>query len=144
MSDLTLELLTQEKAIQLWPELVPLVEASILGNEVSACDLTPQDIFNAICTDEIAIFAGFNGGTVIFILGIQFHGDENTKCATITVMAGTRMVTFARDYWDYVRDWLRSNGVAFLDSHVPLERAMLYMDKFGFDKSCAYIRMTLG
>jgi hypothetical protein len=128
----------------MWPQLVPLVEESIQGNDVSANDLSAQDIFNAICTDEIAIFAGFEGGDVVTILGIQFHGDEQTKIATIVVMAGRKLLMFKRHYWKPVLDWLQGNGVAFLDSHVPLDRVMLYTTKFGFNQSCAYIRMTLG
>lgn len=144
MSTPSVELLTTERALSLWPQMVPLIEESIEGNEVSADDLTAQDIFNAVCNDEVAIFACFLDGRLTTILAIQFHGDETTKCATIVAMAGKKLVFFKRHYWQAVLDWLRGNNIKFLDSHVPFDRAMMYTSKFGFDKSCAYIRMTLG
>lgn len=144
MSELTIELLSQERAIELWPQIVPLVEASAMGNEISADTMDPQYVFNAVCADEAVIFAGFERGKIATVLGIQFTDNNGTKCADIIVMAGRRMTAFKRLCWGPILDWLRANEVKFLDSYVPMDRAMLYINKFGFDKSCAHIRMSLG
>ena len=144
MSDLSIELLTQDRAIELWPEMVPLVEKSAMGNAISAATMDPQYVFNAIVADEAVIFAGFDEGKLSTILGIQFSDANGTKCADIIVLAGRKLTAFKRLYWEPILDWLRANQVKFLDSYVPMDRAMLYMNKFGFDKSCAHIRMSLG
>ena len=144
MSELAIELLTQERAIALWPKIAPLVEKSVRGNVMSSSDMDSQYVFNAICADEAVIFAGFEGGDLATILGIQFSDANGHKCADIIALAGRRLTKFKQQFWNPILDWLRANGVEFLDSYVPTERAMLYVNKFGFDKSCAHIRMTLG
>lgn len=144
MSELTIELLTRDRAIELWPEIAPLAEQSTQGNVMTASDMDTQYIFNAIMADEAVIFAGFDGGKLTTILGIQFSEANGHKCADIIALAGRRLSMFKSRYWEPILDWLRANDVEFLDSYVPTERAMLYMNKFGFDKSCAHIRMSLG
>jgi len=144
VSDLSIELLTQKRAIELWPKIAPLAEKSALGNVMTASDMDSQYIFNAVCADEAVIFAGFENGELATILGIQFSDANGHKCADIIAMAGRRLTKFKQQYWGPILDWLKANEVEFLDSYVPTERAMIYMNKFGFDKSCAHIRMSLG
>lgn len=144
MSELTIELLTRERAIDLWPKIAPLAEKSVLGNVMSASDMDAQYIFNAVCADEAVIFAGFEGDELSTILGIQFSDANGHKCADIIALAGRRLTKFKEKFWKPILDWLRANDVEFLDSYVPTERAMLYVNKFGFHKSCAHIRMSLG
>jgi hypothetical protein len=144
VSELAIELLTRDRAIELWPEIAPLAEQSARGNVMSASDMDAQYIFNAVMADEAVIFAGFEGDKLSVILGVQFSDANGHKCADIIALAGRRLTMFKSRYWKPILDWLRANDVEFLDSYVPTERAMLYMNKFGFDKSCAHIRMSLG
>lgn len=144
MSELGIELLTRDRAIELWPGIAPLVEQSVRGNSMSSSDMDAQYVFNAVCAGEAVIFAGFMGSDLTTILGIQFSDANGHKCADIIALAGRHLTVFKRYYWEPILDWLRANDVEFLDSYVPTERAMLYMNKFGFDKSCAHIRMSLG
>lgn len=144
MSDLSIELLTRDRFLELWPKIAPLAEKSALGNSMTASSMDPQYIFNAVCADEAVIFAGFEDGELATVLGVQFTEENGHKCADIIMMAGRRLAMFKRRYWDAILDWLSSNEIEFLDSYVPMERAMLYMNKFGFDTSCAHIRMSLG
>lgn len=144
MSELGIELLTRDRALALWPEIAPLVEKSVRGNVMSASDMDAQYVFNAVCADEAVIFAGFMDGEVTTIMGVQFSEANGHKCADIIALAGKHLPMFKRYYWEPVLDWLAANDVEFLDSYVPMERATLYMGKFGFDKSCAHIRMSLG
>jgi len=144
VSELSIELLTQERAIELWPQIVPLVEKSALGNVMTSSDMDSHYVFNAVCADEAVIFAGFEGSELATILGIQFSEANGRRCADIITLAGRRLTKFKQMFWTPILDWLKANGVEYLDSYVPTERAMLYMNKFGFDKSCAHIRMSLG
>jgi hypothetical protein len=50
---------------------------------------------------------------------------------------------FKTAYWDVILEWLRANGVEFLDAYAPDRLAKIYTNRFGFDKSCTYVRMTL-
>lgn len=144
MSELSIELLTQERAIELWPQIVPLAEKSALGNVMTSSDMDSQYVFNAICADEAVIFAGFEGGELAMVLGIQFSDANGHKCADIITMAGRHLIKFKQKFWNPILDWLKANGVEYLDSYVPMDRAVIYTSKFGFDKSCAHIRMSLG
>ena len=144
MSEVSIELLSMNRAIALWPQIAPLAEQSVRGNDMSASDMDAQYIFNAICADEAVIFAGFIDGKLEMILGFQFSDANGRKCADIIAMAGKHLTMFKRRYWDAIMAWLLANNVEFVDSYVPINRAVLYMNKFGFDKSCAHIRMSLG
>lgn len=144
MSEVSIELLSTERAIALWPEIAPLAERSVRGNDMSASDMDAQYIFNAICADEAVIFAGFIDGKLEIVLGFQFTDVNGHKCADIIALAGRHLTMFKRRYWGAIVAWLRANRVEFIDSYVPLGRAALYMKRFGFDKSCAHIRMSLG
>lgn len=144
MSEVEVELLSQERAIAMWPEIAPLVEQSITGNVVSMTDMDAQYVFNALCSDELVVFGGFEENKLICVLAIQFSEANGHKCADIVALGGRRLTSFKRLYWEPILKWLRANGVEFLDSFVPLDRAMVYTNKFGFDKACAHIRMSLG
>jgi hypothetical protein len=50
---------------------------------------------------------------------------------------------FKAAYWRTILEWLRANGVQFLDAYAPERLAKIYMSRFGFNKSCSYVRMTL-
>jgi hypothetical protein len=144
VSDLTVEMLTQERALEMWPRLVPWLQKSIHGNTMTSDDLDVQYIFNAVAADEAVVFVGFEGTLVALVLVIQFHHMDKKLAASILAMAGRKLRAFASSFWPSVIDWLRANKVDFLDTYVPSDRAMLYMNKFGFNKSCAKVRMTLG
>jgi len=144
VSEVSIELLSTDRAIALWPEIAPLAERSVRGNAMSASDMDAQYIFNTICADEAVIFAGFIDGKLEMVLGFQFTDANGHKCADVIALAGRHLTMFKRRYWKAIIAWLQANNVEFVDSYVPTSRAMLYMNKFGFDKSCAHIRMSLG
>jgi hypothetical protein len=50
---------------------------------------------------------------------------------------------FKNAYWGLILDWLKANGCEFLDAYANERLAKVYMSKFGFNKSCSYVRMTL-
>lgn len=137
------EMLSRDRAIELWPQLEPLLNKAASGHVRSGGpDL--QYMFNAICLDEAAVFAYFEDEKVSFVLVIQFFGtDDNKVGASIIALGGSGLLHFKHRYWHTVIDWLKANDVAFLDSHVPLEHAKMYTNKFGFTEASAYIRMPL-
>jgi len=144
VNELRVEMLTSERALELWPRLVPWVEKSIKGNTMTSEDMDTQYVFNAVASDEAVIFVGFEGTLVALVLVIQFHHVGKKLAASIIAMAGRKLRAFASQFWPPVVDWLRANKVDFLDTYVPTSRVMVYINKFGFDKSCAKVRMTLG
>lgn len=137
------EMLSRDRAIELWPQLEPVLQKAASGHVKSdGPDL--QYIFNAICLDEAAVFAYFIDDVISVVLVIQFFGtDDNKVGASIIALGGSGLLHFKHRYWGTVLDWLKANDVSFLDSHVPLKHAKMYEKKFGFSEVSAYVRMPL-
>jgi hypothetical protein len=137
------EMLSRDRAIELWPQLEPVLQKAASAHVKSdGPDL--QYIFNALCLDEVAVFAYFMDGVVSVVLVIQFFGtDDNKVGASIIALGGSGLLHFKHRYWHTVLDWLKANDVSFLDSHVPLKHARMYEKKFGFSEVSAYVRMPL-
>jgi hypothetical protein len=143
MSTLSIEMLTPERVTELWPVLEPYFEAACKGNEIAKDEMDAKDIYVLAVVGMVAVFVGFENGEPACVLCIQFNVTNGHKGADIMALAGRNLMKFKAAYWRTILDWLKANGVEFLDAYVPERRAKLYMNRFGFNKSCAYIRMTL-
>lgn len=143
MSDMTIELLDAEKVQALWPKLEPMFEAACNAHEVAKDELQAKDIYVLAFTGLCAVFVGAVDGEPHCVLAIQFNQTNGRRGADILALAGKDLLRFKAAYWTLILDWLRANGVQFLDAYAPERLAKIYMNKFGFDKSCTYVRMTL-
>jgi hypothetical protein len=143
MSTLSIEMLTPERVIELWPVLEPYFDAACKGNEIAKDEMDAKDIYILAVTGLMAVFVGFEDGEPACVLGIQFNTTNGHKGADIVALAGRNLMKFKAAYWCTILDWLKVNGVEFLDAYVPERRTKLYMNRFGFNKSCAYVRMVL-
>lgn len=143
MSEMSIEMLTPERVIELWPVLEPHFEAAANGNEIAKDEMDAKDIYVLAVTGMVAIFVGFEDGEPMCVMGIQFNTTNGRKGADVMAMAGRKLLQFKAKYWDIILEWLKANKVEFLDAYVPENRAKIYKNKFGFTKSCAYVRMTL-
>jgi len=143
MSTLSIEMLTPERVIELWPVLEPYFDAACKGNEIASDEMNAKDIYVLAVTGMVAVIVGFEDNEPACVLCIQFHNTNGRKGADVVALAGRSLLKFKAAYWRTILDWLKANGVEFLDTYVPMQRARLYMKRFGFNKSCAYIRMTL-
>lgn len=143
MSQLTLEMLTPERVTELWPVLEPYFEAACNGNEIAKDEIDAKDIYVLAVTGLVAIFVGFEDGEPVFVMGIQFSVANGHKCAVVMALAGRSLMKFKIGYWQIVLEWLKANDVEFLDAYAPERLAKLYLSRFGFNRSCTYVRMTL-
>lgn len=143
MSNMTIEMLTPERVTVMWPVLEPHFEAACNGNEIAKDELDAKDIYVLAMADVIAIFVGFEDGEPACVMGIQFNNTNGRKCADVMALAGRGLIRFKTAYWHIIIEWLKANGVEFLDAYVPERRAKIYMSRFGFTKSCSYVRMVL-
>jgi hypothetical protein len=143
MSAMTIEMLTPERVIELWLELEPFFEASCASNEIAKDELDAKDLYVLAATGMVAVFVGFEGGKPSCVLGIQFNTTNGKKCADVVALAGRGLLKFKAAYWRAILDWLRANEVKFLDAYATDRLAKIYKTKFGFTKSCSYVRMTL-
>jgi hypothetical protein len=143
MNNMTIEMLTPERVTELWPVLEPHFDAACNGNEIAKDELDAKDIYVLAVTGLVAIFVGFEDGAPACVMGIQFSTANGHKCADVMALAGHGLMRFKAVYWRVILEWLKANGVEFLDAYVPERRAKVYMNRFGFNKSCAYVRMTL-
>ena len=143
MKVMTIEMLTPERVTELWPVLEPHFDAACRGNEIARDELDAKDMYILAVTEMVAVFVGFEDGEPACVLGIQFNTTNGKRGADVVALAGRGLIRFKSAYWRTILEWLRANGVQFLDAYVPEQRAKIYMNRFGFSKSCMYVRMTL-
>ena len=143
MSQMTIEMLTPERVTELWPVLEPHFDAACQGNEVAKDELDAKDIYVLAATGLVAIFVGFEDGEPACVMGIQFNTTNGHKCADVLALAGRGLMRFKAAYWHIILEWLKANGVEFLDAYAPERLAKIYLNRFGFNKSCTYVRMAL-
>ena len=141
---LTIELLTPARAAFLWSQMAPLFEQSCKSNPVGMVDIAAGDIFRLSQTDQAVIFAMFENGRVATVLAIQFNMTNGHKGADVIAMAGRNLLKFKALFWKPILEWLRANGVRYVDAYATPELAKMYTKKFGFDRSCVMVRMALG
>lgn len=143
MSTMTIEMLTPERVAELWPVLEPHFEAACQGNEIAKDELDAKDIYVLASVGMVAIFVGFEDGEPACVMGIQFNTTNGRKGADVMALAGRGLMRFKAAYWQSILDWLKANGVQFLDAYAPERLAKIYLNRFGFTKSCMYVRMAL-
>tara|TARA_R110000822_G_scaffold179360_2_gene319191 strand:+ start:111 stop:542 length:432 start_codon:yes stop_codon:yes gene_type:complete len=143
MITMTIEMLTPERVTELWPVLEPHFDAACKGNEIAKDTMDAKDIYVLAVTGLVAVFVGFENGEPACVLGIQFNTANGHKCADVMALAGHGLTRFKAAYWNIILEWLKANGVKFLDAYAPERLAKIYMKRFGFNKSCTYVRMTL-
>lgn len=145
MGMLSIELLIPERVAELAEHLEPLFESACEANEIARDELQAKDIIDLGVTGMAAIFVCFYDGQPSCALAFQFYDANGHKGADLIALAGKgkKLVQFKNAYWRSIIDWLKANEVEFLDAYTPQSRALVYQKKFGFDKSCAYVRMTL-
>ena len=140
---MTIEMLTPERVAELWPVLEPHFEAACHGNEIAKDEMDAKDIYVLAAVGMVAIFVGFEDGEPACVMGIQFNTTNGRKGADIMALAGRGLMRFKAAYWQSILDWLKANGVQFLDAYAPERLAKIYLNRFGFTKSCMYVRMAL-
>lgn len=143
MTDMSIEMLTPERVTELWPVLEPYFDAACEGNEIAKDELDAKDIYVLAVTGLVAVFVGFESGEPACVMGIQFNTTNGRKGADVMALAGRGLMRFKAAYWHIILEWLRANDVEFLDAYAPERLAKIYLNRFGFDKSCAYVRMSL-
>jgi hypothetical protein len=142
MEHLKIELLTPERVTDLWFVLEPLFTKACEANEV-AVDISADDIYKLSQEDRLVIFACFDLGRLYTVCAIQFHTTNGRKGADVVAMAGKNLMTFKAAFWQAILEWLKANGVQFLDAYTQPRLAKIFQTKFGFTKSCTFVRMTL-
>lgn len=144
MPKLSIEMLSSEKVQQLWSQLLPLVEDACKGNDIAIDEMDSDYVLASLLSNKAVMFAGYEDEEVACIIILNFFTVNNRKGAAVMALAGRRALAFKAAYFDRILNCLKANKVEFLDAYVPINRAEMYMRKFGFNKSCAYIRMNLG
>lgn len=144
MSELSIELLTKDQATQMWPALEPLITAACRGNKIAIGEMDSAHVLLAVQLDKAVVFVGYIDKQPACVLAIQFFEVNGHKGADVMALAGRRILRFKAAFWKPILSWLKANDVEFLDAYTPINRAEMYLKKFGFDESCAYVRMNLG
>jgi hypothetical protein len=143
MGEMSIEMLSPERVAELEDALEPIFDQACQGNEIAAMEMTGKDIVQLGKEGMAAILVGFHRGKATCVIAFQFNITNGRKGADLIAMGGSKLLRFKAAYWPAIIEWLRVNGIEFLDAYTPNSRAELYIKKFGFDKSCAYVRMSL-
>ena len=143
MPAMTIEMLTPERVTELWPVLEPYFDDACKGNEIAKDELDAKDIYVLAVTGLVAVFVGFENDEPACVMGIQFNTTNGKKGADVMALAGRGLMRFKAAYWHIILEWLKANEVEFLDAYAPERLAKIYTSRFGFNKSCSYVRMTL-
>jgi hypothetical protein len=138
-----LELLTPERVLQLWPELKPYLDRSCASNAVGQTDITAEDIYMLALVGVCAIFCITGDGEVVCVVAIQFTETNGHKGADIIALAAKDLMKIKPLFWDPIQDWLRLNGVEFIDIYSSERLVPMYERFFGFDRSCVMLRKVL-
>lgn len=144
MTTLTIELLSKERVTEVWSELEPLLESACEGNVIAKGEMDAGHILLATQMDKAVVFAGSVDGKITCVLALQFFTINGHKGADVMALAGRHLLKFKAAFWEPILQWLRVNEVEFLDAYTPTDRADVYLRKFGFTDTCAYVRMNLG
>lgn len=138
-----LHLLTADQVTNLWPQLEPIYEASCASNDITHDDITASDIYLLAQTDTCGIFAAMEAGTVVCTVAVRFCEVRGKTGADILGMGGRDLMKVKAYFWQPIIDWLRANGASFIDTYANPRLAAIYLEKFGFNRSCHYVRMVL-
>jgi hypothetical protein len=142
-NDLSIEMLSVDRVVELWPVIEPFFEAACASHVIAKDEMQASDYYILATLEQLAILVCFDGDTPALALAIQFSMVNSHKCAEIMGLGGRKLFKFKTAYWQLVLDWLRANDVEFLDAFASDRMAKIYRNKFGFEKSCQYVRMTL-
>lgn len=142
MSVLSIELLASEQVSSVWPTIESLVGEACAGNEVAKDEMDAQHVLDVLLAGRAVLFIGYEDNQPACVLVLRAFTANGHKGANVMVLAGKRILGF-KSFWNRINDWLVLNNFEFLDACVPAERAHIYEQKFGFNKTCAYIRKNL-
>lgn len=143
MTDLGIEYLEPDRVTDLWEYLEPIVEASCQSNEIGSMEMNATDVYLLAQAGMCVMFVGTEDGVPKCMIAFQFHHTNGKKGADLIAMGGQKLMKFRDAYWDTIIEWLRQNECEFLDAYATERLAKHYMTKFGFNKSCTYVRMVL-
>ena len=142
-NNLGIKMLTVQEITDWWPHIEPLFDKATQGNDIIKDELTVQDIYNLAVKGQVAVFLMTEDSQPGCVLAIQFYMMGNKKGADIIAFAGRDVLKFKAAFWDSIIKWLKVNNVKFLDAYVTDRWAKVYQGKFGFNKSCSYVRMNI-
>ena len=140
---LSMQMLSTEEVQQLWPQLEAMLTPACKANEVATTEVNPADILQAVLDGMCVVLAFFKADELGLALVVRFTDTNGHKGAEIIALGGKELVSFKRAYWPFVLDWFRANGCEFVSAYADERLAKVYKTKFGFDKSCEYVRMVL-
>lgn len=138
-----LDCLSPEQFLRLWPKLHPLLEAACNSNDVAQTDISPNDIYYLVVTGQCVIFCFTEDGEPELVFAIQFSETNGHKGAEFIALAGRKLVLVRDLYWQSILDWLKANGVEFIDIYSNERIAKIHSRLLGFNRRCVLSRKVL-
>lgn len=129
--------------MELWPKLHPFFVEACQSNDIASTDLAPNDIYYLAVTEQCGIFCCAEDGEPQLVFVIQFTETNGKKGAEFIALAGRNLLRWRDFCWEHILDWLRANGVVFVDIYASERLAKMYNRYFGFNRSCVLLRKVL-
>lgn len=129
--------------MQLWDTLEPMIQESCEANEISKGTLSGEAVLSLAAANMCTAFLCSKNQEPEMVIVIQIFEEDDRKLASVLALAGKDLLSYKRRYWSSILQWLKDNGVKFLDALANPRMANIYLRKYGFTKSCVCVRMEL-
>ena len=143
MTTRRIELLAPTQVEEMWPDIEPLLKL-VSESSVGAPDpLNTENVWHAALHGVCRILAFYEDDKLAMVLAFEFGAAKGAKTATILAVAGRSLSAFKATFWPSILAWFKANGAKYVDAYAEPRLARIYLNKFGFTESCAYVRMEL-
>lgn len=139
----TIEHLSPARVEELWPDIEYLLHR-VVGEDISTPNPTTVDGIRTAVRYGVAHILGiFAGNRLDLIVVFEFTVAGGVKTASISAVAGRRLLLARTEFWGDILAWFKASGARAVDAYAKPRLAKIYHGKFGFTDVCSYVRMAL-
>lgn len=138
-----IELLGYRQVQELWPQIAPMIGRAVESSSHAPEPLDNEAIWQAALHGVCHVLAFYEDDELAMVLAFEFGRSKGARCATILAVAGRGLTQFKAAFWPSILAWFKENGAKYVDAYAEPRLAQIYLRKFGFTESCAYVRMAL-
>jgi len=138
----TLEYLTPERVDALWPQLSPLVDAFV--ERAAAGDYTTDYVYRNLKWQRAFGFVEYLDGVPTFFVVFDVHRHAAYTSADVAVIVGKDLKGVQTRVWPVVVQWMKDNGISYVEGLVNDAMYRICKRLFGFRKTHNHIRFDTG
>jgi len=136
------ELLDAQRLQLFWPQIEPLFTRCC--EEAAKGEIMAIDIYTLALQQQAYVFIERLDDKVTVAMGIEVLPYTRMKVANVFALGGKRLLSAKTRYWQYITNWLVTNGVQAIDASVDDRMEKMLTRRFGFELAYKQVRLTLG